>query len=100
MYSNTAAHGLCRTASTVTYPLQVIKARMQQRAQSLEFDQDGELRRVHRKPHSMWQTARHMVREEGWRALFQGCLPNAVRVAPSAAITFVVYETLMERWSQ
>ena len=38
----------------------------------------------------MWQ-------REGVSGFFKGCLPNAFRVAPNAAITFVVFEQLMEQ---
>jgi hypothetical protein len=33
-------------------------------------------------------------RSDGLRGFFRGVLPNALKVAPSAAITFFVYEEL------
>ena len=35
-------------------------------------------------------------RREGIYGFFKGCIPNALRVAPSAAITFVVYESIID----
>ena len=36
------------------------------------------------------------VREEGVAALFKGIIPNYVKVIPSIAIAFVVYEHVAE----
>lgn len=83
-------------ASTCTYPLQVIKARMQQRSDSLEFTSDGEIRAVKRQYTGMLQTGRRMLEKEGLFGFFKGCIPNALRVAPGAAITFVTYESVMD----
>jgi len=35
-------------------------------------------------------------RNEGVVGFFKGCVPNAIRVAPNAAVTFVVYEIMMD----
>ena len=35
-------------------------------------------------------------KNEGINGFFKGCLTNAIRVAPSAAITFVVYEWVLD----
>jgi Mitochondrial carrier protein len=85
-------------ASTVTYPLQVIKARMQQRSQAVEITPDGVLQTVRRDGsyNSLVQTIRRIHHTEGMLGFFKGCIPNAVRVAPGAAITFVVYEEVMD----
>ncbi len=40
--------------------------------------------------------ARRIWYREGISGFFKGCLPNAIRVAPSAAITFVVYESVID----
>jgi hypothetical protein len=37
-----------------------------------------------------------LLRSEGIRGFFRGVGPNALKVAPSAAITFVVYEETMK----
>lgn len=36
--------------------------------------------------------ARQTVREEGWRGLWKGMTPNLIKVVPSVAITYVVYD--------
>lgn len=83
-------------ASTTTYPLQVVKSRMQQRADALELMADGRLQAVRREYTGLTETLRRMWRTEGIAGFFKGCIPNALRVAPGAAITFVVYEGLMD----
>ena len=35
-------------------------------------------------------------RNEGIVGFFKGCVTNAIRVAPSAAITFVTYEFVLD----
>lgn len=84
------------TASTVTYPLQVVKSRLQQRAEALELTSDGEVRAVTRHYSGMADAFRRILKQEGMRGLFKGLIPNALRVAPGAAITFVVYEGVMD----
>ena len=37
-----------------------------------------------------------IVRSEGARGLYKGLGPNLLRVAPSAAITFTAYESLIK----
>mmetsp|Transcript_2074 Transcript_2074/g.4133 ORF Transcript_2074/g.4133 Transcript_2074/m.4133 type:complete len:343 (-) Transcript_2074:135-1163(-) len=83
-------------ASTTTYPLQVVKSRMQQRADALEMTADGNLQAVRREYTGLTGTIRRMWQAEGITGFFKGCIPNALRVAPGAAITFVVYEGLMD----
>jgi solute carrier family 25 (mitochondrial folate transporter), member 32 len=71
---------------------------MQQRtSQALEFTPDGQVRAIQRTEYtSIVMAARRMWQQEGYQGFFKGCLPNALRVAPNAAITFVVYESIME----
>jgi solute carrier family 25 folate transporter 32 len=83
-------------ASTVTYPLQVVKSRQQQRSHALEFNVEGQLEAVRRDYSGFVATMRRIGQAEGMGGFFKGCLPNAIRVAPGAAITFVVYEGLMD----
>lgn len=65
----------------MTYPLQVIKARMQQRTESLELTSDGELNAVKREYSGMISTIRKMLKQEGARSFWKGLIPNAIRVA-------------------
>ena len=73
-------------ASTVTYPYQVIKSRIQQREASL-----GEVRYS-----GMFDCIVKTWRHEGVFGFLRGVVPNALKVAPSAALTFVVYEETLK----
>jgi solute carrier family 25 folate transporter 32 len=44
----------------------------------------------------VFDCVKRIVRNEGVSGFFKGCLTNAIRVAPSAAITFVVYEWVLD----
>lgn len=84
-----------RAATTTTYPLQLIKARMQQRMNTIDLLDDNSVRLVQRDGDSyktMTSTIRKIYIHEGIGGFFKGCITNAIRVAPGAAITFVVYE--------
>lgn len=83
-------------ASTVTYPIQVIKSRLQQRKQTTEITATGEVRIVKREYHGVVDCAIKIWKHEGMLGFFKGTIPNALRVAPSAAITFVVYENVLD----
>ncbi|RYH09864.1 solute carrier family 25 protein [archaeon] len=72
-------------ASTVTYPYQVIKSRLQQRQDSHSTRYRGTVDCIRR----IW-------RSDGWMGFFRGCIPNALKVAPGSALTFVVYEECMK----
>lgn len=85
-----------RVASTVTYPLQVLKSRMQQPPTSIELTNTGDVRIVTRDYKGLVATAQKMWKNEGVTGFFKGAIPNAIRVAPSAAVTFLVYESLMD----
>ena len=80
----------------MTYPLQVLKARLQQRADSLEITPEGDVRAVRREYRGVLKSIRKMWKREGMGGFFRGCIPNAIRVAPGAAITFLVYESVMD----
>ena len=79
-------------ASTITYPIQVIKSRLQQRNQTAEISATGEVEIVTREYKGVIDCAGRIWKREGIVGFFKGSIPNAIRVAPSAAITFVVYE--------
>jgi len=80
----------------VTYPLQVIKSRMQQRADSIELTPEGDIKPVKRNYTRLLKTSKRIWQQEGISGFFKGVIPNAIRVAPGAAITFVVYESVMD----
>ena len=84
-------------ASTTTYPLQVIKARLQQRSQVVELSETtGEIIITKREYAGVADCVGKIWRNEGFNGFFKGCVTNALRVAPSAAITFVVYEWVLD----
>ena len=66
-------------AGTVTYPYQVIRARMQ------SYDADR-----------MYKSATDVMiqvwRQEGFPGFYKGIGPNLLRVVPSSCVTFLVYE--------
>ena len=65
-----------------TYPYQVVKARIQQR-------EIGNVKNPYR---STLQTIRLIFVNEGIAGFFKGVVPNVIRMAPAAGITFMVYE--------
>lgn len=83
-------------ASTVTYPLQVVKSRMQQPSSFVELTSTGDVRVVERHYSGLVATVGRIWKKEGIVGFFKGAIPNAIRVAPSAAVTFVVYESIMD----
>lgn len=83
-------------ASGITYPLQVMKSRMQQSSSSVELTNTGNVRIVQRDYTGLVATAQKMWKQEGIASFFKGAIPNAMRVAPSAAVTFLVYESIMD----
>jgi hypothetical protein len=91
-----------RAATTTTYPLQLIKSRMQQRMDTIDLLDDQSVRIVQRGDsyRTMLSTIQKIYTNEGISGFFKGCLTNAIRVAPGAAITFVVYEEVTDRLKQ
>jgi hypothetical protein len=84
-------------ASTATYPLQVIKSRLQQRSQSVEVSEiTGEIVVMKREYSGLVDCTTKIWKNEGIYGFFKGCITNALRVAPSAAVTFVTYEFVMD----
>mmetsp|Transcript_35450 Transcript_35450/g.72493 ORF Transcript_35450/g.72493 Transcript_35450/m.72493 type:complete len:466 (+) Transcript_35450:103-1500(+) len=84
-------------ASTITYPIQVIKTRLQQRSQVVEFSEaTGEIIVTKREYAGVADCVGRIWRNEGIVGFFKGCVTNAIRVAPSAAITFVTYEFVLD----
>ena len=63
---------------------------------SLELTAEGEIQAVKRDYKGLATTIRKMYGNEGFFGFFRGCVPNAIRVAPGAAITFLVYEAVMD----
>lgn len=70
---------------TFTYPLEVVRRQMQ--VQNLAASEEAELK----------GTMRSLVliaQKQGWKTLFSGLSINYIKVVPSAAIGFTVYDTM------
>lgn len=81
-------------ASTLTYPYQLVKSRLQQRgATSSEGGaMEGTTGALKPRYTGTLDCVRKIWRTEGFRGFFRGVGPNALKVAPSSAITFLIYE--------
>lgn len=82
-------------ATTVTYPYQVMKARLQQR-EILVADEASSVFRAQAKYRGMLDCVKQIVKYEGLVGFYKGYLANCIKVAPSAAITFAVYEQALK----
>ncbi|KAL1919724.1 uncharacterized protein VTP21DRAFT_1655 [Calcarisporiella thermophila] len=73
-------------AQTITYPLDVLRRRMQVTGMtSIGYKYRGTL-----------DAARNVVAKEGVRGLYKGMVPNYLKVAPAIATSFVTYEWCKE----
>ncbi|XP_059623558.1 folate transporter 1, chloroplastic isoform X2 [Cornus florida] len=72
-------------AILLTYPFQVIRARLQQRP-----SKDGIPRYV-----DSWHVVKETARFEGLRGFYKGITANLLKNAPAASITFIVYENVL-----
>lgn len=76
-------------AGAVTYPLQVLRSRLQ------NYDAEERFGRGIR------GVVRQLWREEGVRGFYRGIVPGVVRVLPATWVTFLVYENVkfyLPRW--
>jgi hypothetical protein len=69
---------------------------MQQRGDSIELTPEGDVKAVKRNYQGMIHTTRKIWSQEGASGFFKGVIPNSIRVAPGAAVTFLVYEGVMD----
>jgi len=79
---------------TVSYPQDVIKSHIQLqdpnkplRYKAILFDG------------GFWRCGNHLVQQEGWRSLWRGYTPCALRSVPANAAGFFVYEQVVSMWS-
>lgn len=72
-------------ASFLTYPWQVMRTRQQQ---WLHLGDDAHTYS------STTSTFRHIIRHEGLHGLYKGFIPNILKVLPTSAVTFIVYESV------
>lgn len=113
MWVTTIAGGFSKiVASTVTYPYQVIKSRLQQRESGMTKDFGGTTNgggvgggisstsASAALPEPKYTNTRDAIsktwRNEGFIGFFRGFSLNVLKVAPSAAITFVIYEETLK----
>ncbi|KAG6700928.1 hypothetical protein I3842_08G137900 [Carya illinoinensis] len=73
-------------AILLTYPFQVIRARLQQRPSS-----EGIPRYM-----DSWHVVKETVRFEGVKGFYKGITPNLLKNVPAASITFIVYENVLK----
>ncbi|CAL0313129.1 unnamed protein product [Lupinus luteus] len=72
-------------AILLTYPFQVIRARLQQRP-------SGGVQRYT----DSWHVLRETARFEGVRGFYKGITANLLKNAPASSITFIVYENVLK----
>lgn len=69
-------------AGTATYPLQVMRARLQHHLADELFGK------------GIGGVVKKLWREEGFRGFYRGMMPGVVRVLPATWVTFLVYENV------
>lgn len=71
-------------ASIATYPVQVIRSRLQQRTEGRQL--------VYR---NSWQAVAVAWQREGFRGFYKGLAPSLLRTMPQSAVTLTVYEWMV-----
>ena len=87
----TAAAGAKLFAAAVTYPHEVVRTRL--RLAPTTVTESGQ---VKMKYTGLIQCFRTVAREEGMAGLYGGMTPHLLRVVPSAAIMFGMYEVILK----
>ncbi|KAF8924505.1 mitochondrial thiamine pyrophosphate transporter [Dissophora ornata] len=76
-------------SKTGVYPLDMVRKRLQ--IQGSEQQKMSMKIYSEKLPNSVWRCIVHIVRMEGYLALYKGLLPGLVKAAPSSAVTFLVF---------
>lgn len=83
-------------ASTITYPHEVIRTRVQiQPVRPPVSSTASSQPPPKRKYHGIIQTTKTILREEGWQAFYSGLGTNLVRTVPASALTILSYEIVV-----
>ncbi|KAI2617427.1 mitochondrial carrier [Hypoxylon sp. NC1633] len=68
--------------ASVVYPLNVLRTRLQTQGTSMHPAHYT----------GIWDVAQKTIKNEGFRGLYKGLMPNLLKVAPALSITWMVYE--------
>eukprot|EP01042_Synura_sphagnicola_P000010 gene10-11_t len=84
-------------ATVLTYPYQVVKTRLQQRERLGYISEHRTSAETGLEAYKgTFDCLFQIYRHEGLRGYFKGLVPHSLRVAPSAALTFLVYEECLK----
>ncbi|KAH0916063.1 hypothetical protein HID58_030509, partial [Brassica napus] len=78
-------------ASVLTYPHEVIRAKLQEQ---------GQMRNSENKYSGVIDCVKKVFRSEGIPGMYRGCATNLLRTTPSAVITFTTYEMMLRFFRQ
>ncbi|KAH6762045.1 Mitochondrial substrate carrier family protein [Perilla frutescens var. hirtella] len=78
-------------SSTVTFPLDLVRRRMQL---------EGAAGRARVYNTGLFGTFKHILRSEGFRGVYRGIMPEYYKVVPGVGIVFMTYETLKKLLSE
>jgi solute carrier family 25 (mitochondrial folate transporter), member 32 len=90
-------------SATSTYPLQVVRARLYQRASNPSENaaaaatdsSSGKKMRTNAKYNGALDVVRRVWRQEGWRGFYRGLVPQLLKTAPASALTLMAYEQVV-----
>lgn len=78
------------TAKTGTFPLDLIRKRLQVQGPTRGRYVNGSYMEVYER--GVWDTGRRIVAREGWRGLYRGLGVGLLKAAPASAVTMWTYE--------
>ncbi|KAI0822003.1 mitochondrial NAD transporter [Trametes gibbosa] len=84
------------TASIATYPHEVVRTRLQTQKRLLAIPGASDVPPSLPKTYAgIVRTTKHIIVDEGWRALYRGLSVNLVRTVPNSAVTMLTYEMIV-----